>query len=502
VLTPRRGALDGTRHTFLGRMVTRVAASPVALALVAGWTLGGCSMNPATGQNQLMLISEAQEIEMGREYDPQVVASIGLYPDDTWQRYIQQLGSQIAATGERPNLPWTFRVVDDPAVNAFAVPGGFIYVTRGLLAHVSSEAELVSVLGHEIGHVTARHTVSQMSQQQLAGLGLALGSIVSSEFERHAGLANTALGLLFLKYSRDDESEADDLGLRYMRRANFDPRAMPEVFTLLERVSATQGGGRLPEWLTTHPNPANRRDNIAAQIAAMPQDFSGTTVNRDAYLRRLDDQVFGMNPREGYFKGSHFVHPDMRFQIDFPAGWTTDNGKQAVVAVSGEKDAVIELTLVEGSNAESAARAFLGQQGITSGSPSNASSHGLPTAGAQFAATTEGGALGGYALFVEHGRAVFRLLGYAPEARWSSRRAVIERALLSFQPLTDRAALDVQPHRLDIIQLERRTTIEALEKERPSPVSGAELALINHVEVTTPLEPRRLIKWVVGRPLP
>lgn len=501
MLTPRR-QLERARHTVLGRIVTRVAASPVALVLLAGWTLSGCSMNPATGQNQLMLISEAQEIEMGREYDPQVVASVGLYADDTWQGYVQQLGSRIAATGERPNLPWTFRVVDDPAVNAFAVPGGFIYVTRGLLAHVSSEAELASVLGHEIGHVTARHTVSQMSQQQLAGLGLALGSIVSSEFERHAGLANTALGLLFLKYSRDDESEADDLGLRYMRRANFDPRAMPEVFALLERMSATQDGGRLPEWLATHPSPSNRSDNISAQIAAMPQDFSGTVVNRDAYVQRLDDQVFGMNPREGYFEGSHFIHPDMRFQIDFPAGWTTYNGKQAVVAVSGGKDAVIELTLAEGTNAESAARAFLGQQGITSGSPSLASSHGLPMAGAEFTATTEAGELGGYALFIEHGRAVFRLLGYAPEAQWSSHRPAIERALLSFQPLTDRAALDVQPQRLDIVRLERRTTIEALEKERPSPVPGAELALINHVDLTTPLEPRRLIKWVVGRPLP
>jgi predicted Zn-dependent protease len=225
-------------------------------------------MNPATGQNQLMLVSEAQEIQMGREYDPQVVASIGLYPDSAWQQYIQQLGSKIAATGERPDLPWTFRVVDDPAVNAFAVPGGFIYVTRGLLAHMGSEAELATVLGHEIGHVTARHTVSQMSNQQLAGLGLALASIVSSDLERHAGIANAALGVLFLKYSRDDETEADDLGLRYMRRTNYDPRAMPEVFTLIERVGETQGeGGRLPEWLATHPSPANRRANISEQIA-------------------------------------------------------------------------------------------------------------------------------------------------------------------------------------------------------------------------------------------
>ena len=486
---------------ILSGLAARLGAVPGAsLAVMAAW-MTGCVMNPATGQNQLMLVSEAQEIQMGREYDPQVVASIGLYPDSAWQRYIRQLGNQLAAAGERPNLPWTFRVVDDPAVNAFAVPGGFIYVTRGLLAHVSSEAELASVVGHEIGHVTARHTVSQMSNQQLAGLGLAIGSIVSSEFERHAGLANTALGVLFLKYSRDDEREADDLGLRYMRRTNFDPRAMPEVFALLERMSASQGG-RLPEWLATHPSPENRRENIAEQIAAMPQDFSGTVVNRDAYLQRLDDQVFGMNPREGYFKGSHYVHPDMRFQLTFPEGWTTDNGRQAVVAVSGGKDAVIEVTLGEGTSAQAAARAFLGQDGITSGATSHASSHGLPAAGAQFAATTEGGALGGAVLFVEHGGAVFRLLGYAPEERWSSHRAAVERTLQSFQVLTDAQALAVQPQRLDIIRLDRRTTIEALAGVRQSPASAATLALINHVDPRTVLEPGRLIKWIVGRPLP
>jgi predicted Zn-dependent protease len=475
---------------------------PRTLALAATLVAGGCAINPATGQNQLMLVSEAQEIQMGRDYDPQIVASIGLYPDSAWQQYVQQLGSQIAAEGERPDLPWTFRVVDDPAVNAFAVPGGFIYVTRGLLAHVDSEAELASVLGHEIGHVTARHTVSQMSKQQLAGLGLALGSLVSSEFERHAGLANTALGLLFLEYSRDDETEADDLGLRYMRRTNFDPRAMPEVFVLLERVSASQGGGRLPEWLATHPSPENRRTNIAEQIAALPQDFSGTVVNRDAYLRRLDDQIFGSNPREGYFAGSHYVHPDMRFQLTFPEGWTTDNGKQAVVAVSSGKDAVIELTLVDGKSARAAADAFLAQDGITSASPSHAPSHGLPSAGAQFAAATEGGPLGGTVLFVEHSQAIFRLLGYAPEARWSAHRAAVERALQSFQPLTDATALAVQPHRLDIVELSRSTTVEDLLGERPSPVPAATLALINHVDVGTRLESGRLVKWVVGRPRP
>jgi predicted Zn-dependent protease len=457
-------------------------------------------MNPATGRNQIMLISEAQEIQMGREYDPQIVASIGLDPDAALQQYIQQLGARLAATGERPGLPWTFRVVDDPAVNAFAVPGGFVYVTRGILAHLNSEAELASVVAHEIGHVTARHTVSQMSNQQLAGLGLAVGSIVSSGFARYAGLANSALGILFLKYSRDDESEADDLGLRYLRRTTWDAREMPVVFQMLEQMSASEGGSQLPTWLATHPSPANRREHIAALLAATPQ--TGTVVNRDSYLRRLDGQVFGENPREGFFQGSQFSHPDLRFRLTFPEGWATQNGKQAVVAVSPGKDAVVELGPAQGTSADAAARAFLAQEGITGGSTSRTTQSGLQAVSAPFGATTQSGILRGMVLFVEHGGSVYGLVGYAPDARWPTHQAAIERALRSFQPLTDRAALNVQPQRLDIVKLDGRTTIEALARQRPSPASAATLALLNQVGLQTPLESGRLIKWVVGQPLP
>jgi predicted Zn-dependent protease len=467
--------------------------------LVAGLAISGCAVNPATGNNQLMLVSEAQEIQMGQQADVAVVASIGLYPDAVWQSYIQQFGARIAATSERPNLPWTFRVVDDPAVNAFALPGGFVYVTRGLLAHLTSEAELASVVGHEIGHVTARHTAAEMSKQQLIGLGLAAGSMASSQVAKYAGAANQALGILYLKFSRDDESQADQLGLRYMRRADFDPRQMPEVFRMLERLSAAQGGGRLPTWLETHPSPANRVAAINGQIAALPQDFSGTSVNRDAYERRLDGLIFGLNPRQGYFTGNEFFHPDLRFRIAFPDGWTTHNGAQAVVAVSPAKDAVIELAQASEPSADAAARAFLAQQGITSSSSTRMSlTGGLPAVSAPFAAATDNGTLRGTVLFVEYGGAVYGIVGYAPEARWASYQSMAERAEQSFQRLTDPAALNVQPQRMDIVTLVRATTIAQLVRERSSPAAAATLALINQVELDTPFAAGRLVKWVVG----
>jgi predicted Zn-dependent protease len=478
-----------TPHTRIG---------PPFLWLTAAIAATGCATNPATGKNQLMLVSEAQEIQMGQQADTAVIATIGLYPDAVWQRYIQQFGARLAATSERPNLPWTFRVVDDPAVNAFALPGGFIYVTRGLLAHITNEAELASVVGHEIGHVTARHTAAEMSKQQLMGLGLAVGSMASSQIAKYAGAANQALGILYLKFSRDDESQADQLGLRYMRRADYDPRQMPEVFRMLDRLTTAEGGARLPTWLETHPSPANRVDAINRQIAALPQDFSGTSVNRDAYERRLDGLIFGVNPRQGYFTGNQFFHPDLRFQITFPQGWAFHNGAAAVVAVSPAKDAAIELAQATEPNADAAARAFLSQQGITSGSSARVTLSGLPAVSAPFAAATESGTLRGTVLFVEYGGAVYGIIAYAPEARWPSYQPTAEGAARSFRPLTDPAALNVQPAHVDIVTVSRATTIEQMARERSSPVAAATLALINQVELQTPFASGRLVKWVIG----
>ncbi len=401
--------------------------------LAAGAVIAGCVRNPATGKSELMLVSESQEIQMGQQSDSQVVASIGLYPNPSLQAYVQGLGTKLAATSERPKLPWTFRVVDDPAVNAFAIPGGFVYVTRGILAHMTNEAELATVMGHEIGHVTARHTAHQMSREQLASLGLAIGSIASSQVAKYAGVASQALGVLFLKFSRDNENQADELGVRYSSRGNYDSREMVNVMQMLDKIEA-QSGGRLPEWLATHPNPGNRIEHITAVISRMQTDFAGATVNRDAFERRLDGIIFGMNPREGFFKGTEFFHPDLRFRISFPSGWRTT--------------------------------------------------------------------LRGTAVFIEYGRSVYRLLAYGSEASWSGNQDVAQRATSSFRPVNDPAVLNVQPQQISLITLDRRTTIARLAQQRPSPVSVPTLALINQVDDTTSLEPGRIVKWVVGPPLP
>lgn len=462
----------------------------------------GCAVNPATGQRELMLVSEGQEIGLGREADPDIVGAYGLYPDSSLQAYVRGLGERLAAQSERPNLPWTFRVLDDPVVNAFALPGGFNYVTRGILAYFNSEAELVAVMGHELGHVTARHGARQMTQQQVAQVGLVAGMIFVPKFQDFAGLAQAGLGLMFLSFSRGDETQADELGLRYMHRAGYDPREMPKVFAMLDRVSQAGGGGRLPQWLSTHPNPENRQQRIAALVAQLPQDFSGRLVRRDQYLRRLDGMTFGPNPREGFFRGSLFLHPDLQFQIRFPEGWKTSNQKRAVLVQSPQQDALMQLTVADEASPDAAVRSFLSQQGITAGPVSSHTVNGLPAASASFQATTQEAVLAGQVAAVRYGGAVYRLLAYAAEARWVSYQAIARAAFQSFERLSDPAALAVQPLTIAIVRLDRAMTLEQFQQRYPSQVDGPALARVNQVEPGAQLAAGQLIKRVVGGPVP
>lgn len=438
---------------------------------------------------------------MGRAYDGEIVATMGLYPDSALAAYVSELGLRLARLSERPSLPWAFRVVDDPVVNAFALPGGFIYITRGILAHFGSEAQLVAVLGHEIGHVTARHSVEQLSKQQLAQFGLVAGAIVAPELAGYADLAQAALGVLFLKFGRDDERQADDLGFRYMRRAGYEPREMAEVFTMLERVSGAHPGDRTPEWLSTHPNPENRRERIEQRIAAEGA-AADTMVRRDAYLRRLASLVYGQNPREGYFRGAEFVHPELRFRLTFPEAWKTINQKQAVLGASPGEDALLELTVARESTPEAAARQFFAQEGIVPRGRSAGNINGLAAVTAAFDARFERGTLSGSVAFVAHGGAIYRLLGYAAQARWPTYQAALERAIRSFAPLADPAILAVQPWRLDVVELDRAVTLDEFARSYPGPVKPEALALLNNVSPDARLEAATLVKRVVGEPWP
>jgi predicted Zn-dependent protease len=464
--------------------------------------LAGCATNPATGRRQLTLVSEQQEIQMGQQADQEASAAIGLYDERGLGAYVQQVGGTLAAQSERPALQWTFRVANDSAVNAFALPGGYIYVTRGILTHMSSEAELAAVLGHEIGHVTARHTVSQMTKAQLANVGLALGMILRPQLMNYGNLAELGLNLLFLKYSRNDENQADELGLRYVSRTHYDPDPMITLFTTLDRISSAEGEGRMPNWLSTHPNPGNRIQHMSQLISALPPGQKGETLRRDEFLRHIDGMVFGEDPREGFFEGNVFYHPELRFRFAFPQGWKTNNQKQAVGAISPNQDAVVVITMAGRQSPEQAAREFFSQQGIQQGPAWRGDINGLPAVANQFAAVTDQGQLRGIAAFLNHGGKVFQILGYTPASRYGQYDRDITAALNSFQRETDRRILSVQPKHLEVVPVQREMTLREFYQRYPSTVPISTIAIINEVDENGRLPAGTQAKRVVGGQLP
>jgi predicted Zn-dependent protease len=462
--------------------------------------VAACATNPVTGKPELSLVSEQQEIQMGQQGAQQVAQEVGLIKDQALQNYVQSVGSAIATKSERPNLPWTFRAVDDPSPNAFALPGGYVFVTRGLLDLMNNEAELASVLGHEIGHVTARHSVHQMSQQQLAQLALGVGAILSPTVAQLGDVASQGLGLLFLKYSRDDESQADDLGFRYALNQGYDVRYMDDVFRSLQRIEESSKQSPLPTWLQTHPGEADRIQAIDKKLAQLqPNQLANARVNASQYLQRVNGLVYGADPRNGFFQGNTFYHPDLRFQITLPSGWQGQNLAQAVMAVSPQQDAMIQLTLAQGNSPENAARTFLSQQGIQAGQASQQTVNGVPAVASTFQAQTEQGVIQGLAAFFTYNGATYQVLAYAPAQRYSAYEAAFRQSLGSFAPVSDSRVLNVQPNKINIVTVQQPTSLAAFNQRTPSTIPLAELAIVNQIEdPNKPLPAGTPVKQVTG----
>ena len=311
---------------------------------------GGCATNPVTGKKQISLVSEGKELQMGAEADPAVIAEYGLYDDADMQRYVDGIGQKLGKVSHLPSLAWHFRVLDSPVVNAFAIPGGYIYITRGIVAYMNSEAQLAGVIGHEIGHVTARHSAQQITRQQLAGLGVLAGAVFVSAFRPYSGIAQQGLGLLFLKYSRDNETQADELGVGYATKADYDPREIPSTYATLKRIGE-RSSASLPGFLSTHPDPGDREIRTTQLADAAAASAHRTlTINASGYKQHLDGLVFGDDPRAGYFVANRFYHPELKFQMIFPQGWQTANQPSQVLAAS-QTGGAMQLTLVKTDDA-------------------------------------------------------------------------------------------------------------------------------------------------------
>lgn len=480
--------------TYNRKRSTRFLAG-LALSLVL---MQGCAVNPVSGEREFMLVSEDQEIAMGAEGAAGVEQSIGLVDDTALQQYVQGLGLKLAADSERPALPWSFGVIDDPSPNAFAFPGGYIFITRGLMALMDNEAELVSVLGHEIGHVTARHSAAMMSRAQVAQIGLGVGSILSPEVAQFGELAAGGLSLLFLSYGRDAERQADDLGFQYALAHGYDVREMVNVFAALQHAGEIAGASPLPNWLASHPHPEERIERIQSQLDTLEQPLGQARVGQNDYMNHIDGLTFGTDPRQGYFEDNHFLHPELEFHVTFPKGWRTQNLPQAVMAGSPEEDAVMQLTLAPDSAVE-AANKFFSAQGLTAGRVDEQTINELPVIIGPFQAETQNGTIGGIAAFIRHHEKTFRLVAFTPVQQLDHHGPSFSAAINSFGRLTDAAALARQPDRITIVQTEQAMTLATFNEQYPSVVDMNILAMINQVSGPNATIPAgSLVKRITG----
>ena len=472
------------------RSVTRAAVPLLAL-------LGACATNPVTGRSELSLISQSQEIQMGQQASQADLQRVGEVQSPAARQLVSRIGKEMAAKSERPNLPWEFHVLDDAAVNAFAYPGGFIFVTRGLMTHLNSEAELAEVIGHEIGHVTAKHTVAAMSQQQLAQIGLVAGSVLSPQIAKYGELIGAGTSLLFLKFGRDDELQADALGFQYSLDMGYDVREAPKVFQTLGRLGGDPAA-RLPEWQSTHPDPGNRVANAERRIAQLPAGATaGTRVNREGYMQLLNGMMFGENPRQGFFSGNTFLHPDLRFQFTLPQGWRSANMPDAVVSQSSDGGAQLQLLPGKGTPAQ-ALQSFVGQQGIQVRQSGQTTINGLPAAIAEFDAQTEQGTLRGLAAGVQHAGTTYLIMGIMAPQAVGSYGSAVEQTIRSFRPLTDPAALAVQPARVEIVTLPSAMTGATFVQRYPSSIPAEQVYIANGIDANTTLPQGTLMKRIVG----
>ena len=299
-----------------------------------------CAINPVSGKRELSLISEQEEIALGKQTDGEIKGQYGIYNDQTLNAYVQRVGQSMTSLTHRPHLTYHFAILDTPVVNAFAVPGGYIYVTRGILALMNSEAELAVVLAHELGHVNARHSVAKLSQLMLAQLGLGVAGAISETFAKLSGVASIGIQLLFLEFSRDDEREADALGVEYSRKDGYNPGEMINFFASLERLGDLSGGQSLPGFLSTHPLTSERIQNTKDMLLESDRQLK---IESNGYMGAVNNMVYGQDPRQGFVEKNAFYHPELRFSFSFPGDWHVQNTPTQVTLATKDGHAGIIL---------------------------------------------------------------------------------------------------------------------------------------------------------------
>lgn len=420
-----------------------------------------CAVNPVTGKKEFMLLSQADEIALGAETDKQIIETYGLYDDPGLNIYISEIGGRMGRLTHRPDLKYSFKVLDTPVINAFAVPGGYIYFTRGILAHFNNEAEMAGVLGHELGHVNARHTAKQYSHATLAQLGLGVGMMISEDFRKIAGIAQFGVGMLFLRFSRDNERQADDLGVEYSSKAGYNANTMAEFFETLERMHPGSNQSGLPGWFSTHPNPKDRVAAVKAKTVEWQQKLNKNqyAMNRNEYLEKVDGIVFGEDPRQGYVETNVFYHPTLRFSFPIPGDWQVNNMPSQVQMVSKNEDAIIILSLDQSDSPSQAADKFTTNIEGTIQSSNALTVNSLPAHKVISAIQAEGNDLRVMSYFIEKEDNIYVFHGFTTSNNYSKYAPHFTNTMGGFKHLRNPSRIRVKPDRLILKTVSRKGSL-------------------------------------------
>ena len=448
-------------------------------------------------------MSEAQEIAMGKEADPQIIAQYGLYENKALQDFITDKGKQMAAISHRPQLDYQFRVVDSDVINAFAVPGGYVYFTRGIMAHFNNEAEFAGVLGHEIGHIAARHSVEQQRNAILGQIGIIAGVVIAPDLAQFAETASQGLGLLLLKFGRDAERESDRLGVEYSSKIGYDASEMAGFFQTLERKSAGTGQEELPGFLSTHPNPGDRFVTVGKLATEWKQklNLSNPQVNRNTYLKRIEGLVYGEDPKQGYLENGVFYHPELKFQFSVPANWNYQNTPQQVQLAPKDGKALMMMTLAKGNSLQEAANGFLQQNSLQLLDSKDVNVNGLSALAVMADVKPQEGQqqqpIRTVSYFIQYGQLIYLLLGVSSTVEFSNYLPYFTSAQQSFRQLTDPAKINKKPERVQLKTVRNATTLEqAFRDNRVDAKRLEEMAILNGMKLTERVEAGTIIKVI------
>ncbi|QRR02515.1 M48 family metalloprotease [Dyadobacter sandarakinus] len=471
--------------------------------LVAGM-FTGCSKNPVTGKKEIIFMSQEKEIALGAESHPSIVATMGIYDDKNLQSFINEKGLAMTKISHRPDLPYKFYIVDSDVVNAFAVPGGYVYFTRGIMAHFNNEAEFAGVLGHEIGHITARHSARQQTSQILGQVGLMAGMVFSETVRGLADQTQQALGLLLLSYSREHETESDKIGVEYSSKIGYDAHQMADFFGTLKRISE-KSGQTIPTFQSTHPDPGDRMNKVEKLATQYQTEHPAKyNVNRDTYLRKIEGIIYGPDPRQGFVEKGQFYHPQLKFQFPVPSGWQYENSPAQFQMASKDGKSMMLFMLAEGKTLEAAADAVVKNYSLQVVESNKTTINGNPAIAmvSNQVAQAQGGQAQAAASsvqvatwLIQYGGNIYAIHGVSAPANFAGNADQFRSVAQGFKSLSDASILNRQPERIRIKTVQQAGTLKDALKSNGQPDNRFdELAIINGMGLNDKVEKGMLIK--------